>query len=376
MKIKYLTFICIFILVCIITGCKNSPSANSEVIDDIYKDPDLFEKVDLPPVNHSNTDWDKITYLEKVGEISEGFSNEEENFFVKITDLCVDQENNLYVADSGLHKIFKFDAFGNFVYSFGQTGQGPGEFLGRLRINVGNDNDLYVTDDRNFRLLSFTEDGEFIDQFNLPRYKYDDAVVNSNGDIFLLSESGLKIIDHIDSKLKYNSSLLDMKYSLDFPYKIPPRNLLLRLSMQPSFKEIHKLITKDNHLVIIFNNSQIVTHLNEYFELVNQFRIDHTRFIKDYKKRIEDAKKTDAWINCFGSVFLDEMKNLYICYFNNGLNLPEIYRYGLDGKFVDTLRIKNTNNRSNTIVNAKDKHGFYYGTDRTSSKIFIYREDR
>ena len=110
--------------------------------------------------------------------------------------------------------------------------------------------------------------------------------------------------------------------------------------------------------------------------IVNQFRIDHPRFIKDYKKRIEFAEKKGAWINCFGSVFLDELKNLYICYFNSELNLPEIYRYNLDGKFLDTLRIKNINNRSNSIVNAKDKHGNYYGKDSTSSKIIIYREDR
>ncbi len=234
MRIKYLIFACIFVLECIITGCKNSPPANPEYIDDIYKAPELFERIELPPVDHSNTDWDKITYLKKVGEIKEGFSNEEENFFVKITDLCVDQENNLYVADSGLHKIFKFDAFGNFVYSFGQTGQGPSEFLGRLRINVGNDNNLYITDDRHFRLFSFTKDGEFIGQFNLPRYKYDYAVVNAEGEIFLLSESGLNIIDHFDSKLKYRSSLIEMKYCLDFPFQLPPRNTLMQLSMRPS----------------------------------------------------------------------------------------------------------------------------------------------
>ena len=375
MKIINLAFICISILVCVITGCKNSPSVNSDV-DDIYIDPDLFETVNIPLVDRSDTDWDKITYLIKTGEISEGFSNEEENFFLKITDLCVDQKNNLYVADSGLRKIFKFDALGNFVYSFGQSGQGPGEFSGRLKMNVGNDNNLYITDDGNFRLLSFTEDGEFIDQFNLPRYKYDYAVTNSNGDIFLLSESGLKIIDHFDSRLKYRSSLLEMKYCLDFPYKIPPRKTLMRMSRQLSFMEIHKLVSNDDHLVVIFNNSQIVTHFNENIELVNRFRIDHPRFTKDYKKRIDDARKKGDWINCFGSVFLDEKKNVNICYFNREFGLPEIYRYRLNGEFVDTLRIKNIYDKTNRIVKAKSKNGLYYGTNLTSPKIIIYREDK
>ncbi|MFC2161683.1 6-bladed beta-propeller [Acidobacteriota bacterium] len=374
MKTEKLAFICIFILVCIIPGCKNSPSGNSEVIDDIDKDPDLFETVNIPPVDQSDTDWDKITYLIKTGEISEGFSNEEENFFVKITDLCIDQENNLYVADSGLRKIFKFDALGNFVYSFGQTGQGPSEFLGRLRINVGNDNNLYITDDKNYRLFSFTKDGEFISQFNLPLYKYDYAVVSSEGEIFFLSESGIKIIDHFDSRLKYLSSFLEMKYCLDFPYKMPSRELLYRLSMRPSTMEIHKLITKDDNIAIIFNNSQIVTYFNKNLELVHQFRINHPRFIKDYKKRINDAKKKSGWINCFGSAFLDEKNNFNICYFNGELRIPEVYRYSLNGKFIDTLRVLNFNSTSNQIIRARDLNGNFYGTEMTTSKIVIYRE--
>ncbi len=138
--------------------------------------------------------------------------------------------------------------------------------------------------------------------------------------------------------------------------------------------EIHKLITKDDHLVIIFNNSQIVTHFNEYDELVNRFRIDHPRFIKDYSKRISYAKKKGGWINCFGSVFLDETNKVHVCYFNGELDNLEIYRYRLDGKFVDTLRFKNLNDETYHKVKVKDKKGNYYGTDRISSKIIIYRE--
>lgn len=374
MKARNLAVLSVSIIIAITSGCSKSSVVNSEYNDDIFKDLELFERIDLPPVDHSNTDWDKITYLKKVREIKEGFSNEEENFFAKITDLCVDQENNLYVADSILRKIFKFDASGNFMYSFGQTGQGPGEFLGRLRINIGNDNNIYVTDDRNFRLFSFSKEGEFIGQFNLSLYKYDYAVVNSEGEIFLLSESGLKIIDHFDSRLKYSSSFLEMKYCLDFPYKIPSRKLLYRLSMRPSTMEIHKLVTKDDNIAIIFNNSQIVTYFNKNLELINQFRINHPRFIEDYKKRIDDAKKTGGWINCFGSVFLDEKNNFNICYFNGELRIPEVYRYSLNGKFIDTLRVVNLNSTSNQIIRAKDLDGNFFGTDMTTSKIVIYRE--
>ena len=64
--------------------------------------------------------------------------------------------------------------------------------------------------------------------------------------------------------------------------------------MRPSIMEVHKIVSKDDHLVVIFNNSQIVAYFNENIELVNRFRIDHPRFLKDYKKKIDDAKKKKA----------------------------------------------------------------------------------
>ncbi len=60
---------------------------------------------------------EKVQYLKKVGEIKDGFSSERENFFIKITGLCCDDEGNLYVADSGWNKIFKFDSNGKFLMS-------------------------------------------------------------------------------------------------------------------------------------------------------------------------------------------------------------------------------------------------------------------
>jgi len=39
---------------------------------------------------------EKVQYLKKVKEIKDGFSSERENFFIKITGLCCDDEGNLY----------------------------------------------------------------------------------------------------------------------------------------------------------------------------------------------------------------------------------------------------------------------------------------
>lgn len=97
---------------------------------------------------------EKIQYLKKIGEIKDGFSSEKENFFIKITGLCCDDDGNLYVADSKWNKIFKFDSNGKFLMSFGRQDQGPWEFMAmgvynQLKISFGNDGKLYVMDSGN-----------------------------------------------------------------------------------------------------------------------------------------------------------------------------------------------------------------------------------
>ena len=112
---------------------------------------------------YSQESEDRIYSFKKIGEIKEGFSTEESNYFWRIDDLCCDDENNLYVADRGWSKIFKFDSKGQFISSFGRKGQGPGEFGGRgLGISFGNDGNIYVFDRENFRLTSFSKKGDII----------------------------------------------------------------------------------------------------------------------------------------------------------------------------------------------------------------------
>jgi len=138
--------------------------------------------------NHSelnSNQEDNISYLKKINEITEFHSNDGINFFLYIDSLCCDEDNNLYVADSGWNKIFKFNADGQYLVSFGREGQGPGEFLARpgrypLKISVGNDSNIYITDSKSERLSIFTDVGSYIKYFYLPPGLYGSAQINLN----------------------------------------------------------------------------------------------------------------------------------------------------------------------------------------------------
>ena len=202
----------------VISSCKNSPRAASKGEEKAseFNNPIHIEPLKIPSVDQSDAELEKIAFLEKIGEIKEGFSDEEDNFFAHITDLCIDKKDNLYVADSKLHKIFKFNKNREYLTSFGREGQGPGEFTGRLTIRAGNDGNIYVSDRGNHRFCVFSINGEFIRQHPIPKNTHDYALVNSEGNIFLLSESGINVIDCFDSKLRYINSFIEMKYHLNF----------------------------------------------------------------------------------------------------------------------------------------------------------------
>lgn len=327
----------------------------------------------VPTVNQKLSDLEKITYLKKTGEIKDGFCEEEYNFFVKITSLCVDTDNNLYVADSGQHRIFKFDHQGKFINSFGSQGQGPGEFLGILRISFGNDGRLYITDDGNCSLSTFSSLGELAQQFPIARFLRDVPMANSKGEIYLLSRSGLKIIDFFDSEMMLKKSLLEMNNYLNFPYYQPSKKILKLMMLRPSINEVKKLLTKEDHLIVIFDNSQMLVHFDKNHQIVNQFRIEHPRFISDYKVRLKKARSKGRWLRCFRSVFLDNKENLCFSYFNAALSLLEIFRYRKGGTFIDALRVKNIKESSTWFINACDIRGNFYSISSNSTKIIIYQ---
>jgi sugar lactone lactonase YvrE len=71
----------------------------------------------------------------------------------------------LYVADSGNHRVQKFDANGAFVSQFGTSGTGNGQFGTIVGIAVGPDSSIYVADSSANRIEKFNAGGEYLGQF-------------------------------------------------------------------------------------------------------------------------------------------------------------------------------------------------------------------
>ncbi len=88
-------------------------------------------------------------------------------------DVAADAEGNLYVADTWNHRLQKLDAQGRPLLSWGRFAQvgaydptGYGAFFGPRGVAVGPEGDVYVTDTGNHRVQVFDGEGQFLRAFN------------------------------------------------------------------------------------------------------------------------------------------------------------------------------------------------------------------
>jgi uncharacterized protein (TIGR03663 family) len=79
--------------------------------------------------------------------------------------IAVDEVGNVYVADSGNHRIQVFDSNGQFITQWGSQGTGPGQFQEPWGIAVDTEGNVYVADTWNHRIQKFDAEGNFLLQW-------------------------------------------------------------------------------------------------------------------------------------------------------------------------------------------------------------------
>jgi DNA-binding beta-propeller fold protein YncE len=97
-----------------------------------------------------------VEYVKNIGDLE---SDDENVLFYMPADIAFDADGNVYVLDSGNHRIQKFDSQGNFLASFGRRGQGPGEFQYPQSIDIDERGHMVVSDSGNQKIQVLKPDG-------------------------------------------------------------------------------------------------------------------------------------------------------------------------------------------------------------------------
>ncbi len=98
--------------------------------------------------NEAQGQWGKnpqveLEFIKTIGEMD---SLDEAVIFYMPADIAFDSQGNIYVLDSGNHRIQKFSPDGKYLATIGRQGQGPGEFQYPQSLSIDSEGYLYISD--------------------------------------------------------------------------------------------------------------------------------------------------------------------------------------------------------------------------------------
>jgi hypothetical protein len=91
-----------------------------------------------------------------------------DGMFRQVTDMAWDAAGDTYISDGYINsRIAKFDQDGNWIKSWGEPGDQPGQFNTPHNIAVDAQGNVYVADRGNRRIQVFDQDGKFLRQITI-----------------------------------------------------------------------------------------------------------------------------------------------------------------------------------------------------------------
>jgi len=97
--------------------------------------------------------------VELVRTLGDVAAEDESVAFYMPAGMALDSRGNLYILDTGNHRVQKFSPDGSYLASFGQQGQGPGDFSYPDSIDIDGEDMVWVSDPNNQRIQVLTSEG-------------------------------------------------------------------------------------------------------------------------------------------------------------------------------------------------------------------------
>jgi hypothetical protein len=86
-----------------------------------------------------------------------------DGYFRQVTDMAWDSDDNVYITDGYINsRIAVFDRNGSWVKSWGEPGEGPGQFSVPHSIVIDRENHIYIADRGNARIQVFDTAGKLL----------------------------------------------------------------------------------------------------------------------------------------------------------------------------------------------------------------------
>jgi hypothetical protein len=110
--------------------------------------------------------------------------------FHRVTNVAVLPDGDMYIADGyGNARVHKFSKEGKLLFSWGEPGRGPGQFILPHGIAVDSAGLVYVADRENSRVQIFNPKGEYLREWTFLNRPYD--IFIDDQDMLHIAEGGI-----------------------------------------------------------------------------------------------------------------------------------------------------------------------------------------
>jgi len=315
------------------------------------------------------------SYLELAEEIRIDFESVDfaEKGLIEPGFVDADSQGNIYVVNyyrSPEHFIYKFDKHGQFIKSFGQMGQGPGEIQFFREFNISNQDKIYISDTGNMKVLELDTEGNTIKETRI-RHGLHETIALENDNIlarrYIAKPSG----DGFDMSIwLYNSDFQEIK-QLDL-YRMPELNtgakntgLIVSFYWRAANGKIYVGNEQRDYEIWIFDLEG---------NLIKKIRKEYTptEYPEEFKKQTEKIAKANPSTNLvpakynppFNSFFIDEKNRLFVMTYEPGESKEEYIHdiFNSDGIFIGraSIGISGRLGRALNHLKATAKNNRYY----------------
>jgi len=325
----------------------------------------------------------------KIGQLD----GPEEFLFAGIADVAVNSKGDIYVADSRLNEIRKFDREGKYLLTIGRAGQGPGEFQSVSILTINGRDDLIAFDGRSDRISVFSDNGEH--KKTIQQLMTDLSIAPSK--IFVTNEgyvffgkpiNSLKLFHEFDQEWNLKESYIDYEFidSREFEE--------LSLIFNPGY-----CFFQENGNILYtkyYDDNQIFVYKNRALEKIIRRKADITKpyeilVFHDVNKAVNlqsDPKYQDYDIKLFGrgiaffgkcfqnSLGLFSLSDGHIVKFISTRKSKDLREFGVElydseGKF---LKYSKLGENLHYDIRCKDSNDLFYAIDREEyHKVITFR---
>jgi len=285
-------------------------------------------------------------------ELSIGEKEGGEQYMFNRIVIDVDDDGNLYILDNIAIEIRVFDKYGNYLYSIGQKGQGPGEMQrpSLPPFQITPQNEILVSDPPTRRIIFYSLQGDYLRQISTASIRgiFYLLKIDSKGNFIV--ELLYAPVFEIKQELKMFDSELSPIVSLKTLKGEPHQPGVIRL-FGPS---ISFILTQDNKIIWGTSNKYEFYILNSNAKVIKMIYKDYDRveIPEKYKERIKERYRRAGRkvkihfpksFPAFSEINIDDEGRLFVQTYERVKDKEQYYYFDVFdpiGKYIAKIPIK------------------------------------